>query len=256
MQITIDNLDIEYDIFGDDDAPPILMLHGWGSSFQAFRPIIDSLKNSYKVVGFNLPGCGASSEMETPWTVKEYADLTQKFMNKLDLKDPILIGHSHGGRIAMYMAANGMTSPKKMVLLGSAGIKAKKSFESRVKIRTFKLVKGFLSCPIWRKSAAKTLDKARNYFGSADYKSASPVLRQTLVNLVNSDIREILPKIGASVLLIYGEKDTATPVSAAKIIESKIKDCGLCIIKDAGHFAFLDSPHEVNAIINSFLGVK
>ena len=88
----------------------------------------------------------------------------------------------------------------------------------------------------------------------ADYNAAPLVLRQTLVNLVNTDLRNELHKITASTLLIWGENDTATPLSDAKIIESLIKDAGLCVINGAGHFAFAEAPKQTAAILNSFLG--
>ena len=74
--------------------------------------------------------------------------------------------------------------------------------------------------------------------------------------MVNEDLADILGGITASTLLIYGENDTATPVSDARIIESKIKDAGLCIIKGAGHWAFAEKPGEVIAIIKSFLEIN
>ena len=74
------------------------------------------------------------------------------------------------------------------------------------------------------------------------------------MNLVNQDIREFLPAITASTLLIWGENDTATPLSDAKIIESLIKDCGLCVIENTGHWSFIENPTLAHAIIKSFLG--
>ena len=97
------------------------------------------------------------------------------------------------------------------------------------------------------------LNKARRHYGSADYNAAPEVLRKTLVSLVNTDIREILPNIKCPTLLIWGENDTATPLSDARIIESLVKDAGLCVIKGTGHFSFVERPFEANAIINSFI---
>ena len=58
------------------------------------------------------------------------------------------------------------------------------------------------------------------------------------------------------VVFIWGEKDTATPLSDAKIIESLIKDSGLCVIEGAGHWSFVENPALAHAIIKSFLGVR
>ena len=74
-----------------------------------------------------------------------------------------------------------------------------------------------------------------------------------MVRLINHDMRGVLSNIKASTLLIYGENDTAATVEDANIIASYIDDAGVCVIKGAGHFAFLDSPFEVEKIIDSFL---
>ena len=79
------------------------------------------------------------------------------------------------------------------------------------------------------------------------------MLRKTLVSLVNTDIRYILPNIKAPTLLIWGSDDNDTPLSDAKIIEKLIPDSGLCVLEGCGHFAFYQQPIRTNAILNSFL---
>ena len=115
------------------------------------------------------------------------------------------------------------------------------------------IIKNVLTLPILKNHTEGLMDKARKHYGSADYNAAPEVLRKTLVSLVNTDLRDILPNISCPTLLIWGENDTATPLSDAKIIESLISDSGLCVIKGAGHFAFIERPFEVEAILNSFI---
>ena len=149
-----------------------------------------------------------------------------------------------------------MVNPPKIVLLDSAGLIPKKSFKQKFRAKSFKVIKWGLTLPVIKNYSEGLLQKARNYYGSADYNAAPEVLRKTLVSLVNTDLRDILHNITAPTLLIWGENDTATPLSDAKIIESKIKDSGLCVIKGTGHYSFCERPFEAQAIINSFLGVK
>lgn len=251
MFINIDGLNIEYTEQGE--GMPVLLLHGWGSSFDVYKGIINTLKNRCRVVALNFPGCANSDTMETPWTLDDYCDLVLKFMKALNLENPIMFGHSHGGRVTLKMAASGMVNPPKIVLLDSAGLIPKKSLKQKWRAKSFKTIKTVLTLPVLKNHTEVLLQKARNHYGSADYNSAPPVLRQTLVSLVNTDLRDILPNITCPTLLIWGENDTATPLSDAKIIESLIKDCGLCVIKGAGHYSFCEKPYEANAIINSFI---
>ena len=251
MFINIDNLSIEYTEQGT--GTPVLLLHGWGSSFDAYRGIINTLKDRCRVVAVNFPGCGNSDTMEKPWTLDDYCDFVLKFMKAVDLENPIIFGHSHGGRVTLKLTAEGMVKPPKIVLLDSAGLIPKKSLKQKFRAKSFKTIKAVLTLPVIKNFSAGLLEKARKHYGSADYNAAPLVLRQTLVSLVNTDLRDILHKIDCPTLLIWGENDTATPLSDAKIIESLIPDCGLCVIKGTGHFSFCERPFEANAIINSFI---
>ena len=251
MNLQIDDLNIAYTDTGS--GPPILLLHGWGSSKEVFGQIISSLSNRYRLIAPDFPGCGASDTMKTPWNVDDYSSFVLKFLKALDLSDPILIGHSNGGRVSMNLAAKGLLSPPKIVLLDAAGLIPKKSLKQKFRAKSFKAVKRVLTLPVIRNHSEGLLEKARSHYGSADYNAAPEVLRHTLVSLVNSDLRELLPNIACPTLLIWGENDTDTPLADAKIIESKIPDAGLCVIKGAGHFSFLENPYQTAAILNSFL---
>ena len=251
MNIKIDGLDIEYTEVGS--GTPVLLLHGWGSSFDVYNGVINTLKNRCRVVAVNFPGCGNSQTMESPWNLDDYCDFVLEFMKAVNLENPIMFGHSHGGRVTLKMAASGMVNPPKIVLLDSAGLIPKKTLKQKYRAKSFKLIKSVLTLPLLKNYTEELLNKARKHYGSADYNAAPEVLRKTLVSLVNTDLRDILPNIECPTLLIWGENDTATPLSDAKIIESLIKDCGLCVIKGTGHYSFCERPYEANAIINSFI---
>lgn len=251
MEITVKGLNIKYIEKGTGE--PILMLHGWGSSNRFFENIINLLSEKYRVIAPNFPGCDGSETMKSPWDIDDYCDFTVELCEKLNIENPILIGHSHGGRVIMKLVGTRRLTPKKAVLLDSAGLIPKKTFKQKMRIKTYKTVKKVLTLPVIKNYSGGLLEKAKNHFGSADYKSAPEVLRKTLVSLVNTDLRDLLPNINCPTLLIWGENDTDTPLSDAKIIESEIKDAGLCVIKNAGHFAFFEKPYEVLPILKSFL---
>ena len=252
MQINIDGLNINY--IDEGEGEEILFLHGWGSSILPFTRLINDLKANHRVVALDFPGCGQSDMMNEAWNIDDYCSFVIKFIKALNLNNPVLVGHSHGGRVIMKLTGSGLLQPPKIVFLDAAGLIPKKSLKQKFKAKSFKIIKWFLTLPVIKKYSGELLDRARKRYGSADYNAAPPVLRKTLVNVVNVDLRELLPNICCPTLLVWGENDTATPLRDAKIIESLIKDAGLCVIKGGGHFSFLDSPFEVSAILKSFLG--
>lgn len=251
MNISIDGLNIEYTEQGS--GIPVLFLHGWGSSFEFYKNIMSALSGRCRTVAVNFPGCGNSDTMKEPWRLEDYCDFVLKFMAATGLENPIMIGHSHGGRVILKMAAEKMVNPPKIVLLDSAGLIPKKTFKQKWRAKSFKTIKWFLTLPVIKNYTGGLLDKARRHYGSADYNAAPLVLRQTLVSLVNTDLRDIIHNISCPTLLIWGDKDTDTPLSDAKIIESLIKDAGLCVFENAGHFAFFEQQHRTIAILNSFI---
>lgn len=249
MKINIDGLDINY--IDQGTGYPVLLIHGWGSSILPWQPILKGFEG-YRVVALDLPGCGESDILKTDWGIKDYCSFILKFMSLLKIENPIMAGHSHGGRICLKMVGEGMVNPKKLILFDSAGIPAKKTFKKRTKVFCFKFIKRILTLPIIKNYTENLLDKARSHFGSSDYKNAPEVMRKTMVRVIGVDVRALLDNINCPTLLIWGSGDLETPISDAKYMEQHIKDCGLCII-EGGHFAFLQQPQRVIAILKSFL---
>jgi pimeloyl-ACP methyl ester carboxylesterase len=74
-----------------------------------------------------------------------------------------------------------------------------------------------------------------------------------MVRVVNTDLKEYLPKILAPTLLLWGEKDTITPLKDAYVMKKLINDAGIVVFNNCGHYSFLEQPNETNIIINNFI---
>lgn len=234
-------------------GPDVLLLHGWGASCESWRGVVNALSDSCHLAALDFPGCGQSELPERPLDINDYVALVMEFCNVVGFRDPILVGHSHGGRVIMKLVGSGLMHPEKIVFIDAAGIKPKFSIKKSAKVLCFKTVKRVLTLPGLKKHTEGLLDKARGHFGSTDYNAAPEVMRKTMVNLVNEDMTPYIDGIKASTLLIWGENDTATPLYMAKKLERTIPDCGLCVIKNTGHWSFVEHPQEAHAILKSFL---
>ena len=96
----------------------------------------------------------------------------------------------------------------------------------------------------------------KKYIGSDDYKNASPLMRNILVNVVNEDLSEDAKNIKVPTLLVWGSLDTAAPLEDAKKLESLLPDGGLVVIDGCTHYAYLEALDYVSNIVNNFLEVK
>ncbi len=101
--------------------------------------------------------------------------------------------------------------------------------------------------------AERMINARRAKSGSADYASASPVMRAVLSKVVNQDLKKLIPDVKAPALLIWGENDTATPLSDAKYMERHMPNSGLVSFPGCGHYSFLDNPVQFAAVLRSFL---
>lgn len=249
MNIKIDEINVEYTDSGAGQT--VLLLHGWGANKESFSFMAENLEKHFRVVAVDFPGFGASGEPPVPWGVEEYCSFVEKFNAALDIQNPIIAGHSHGGRTAIRYASRNPVH--KLILLDSAGIKPKRKLSYYIRVYSYKAAKHLLKLPGLRRKREQILERFRKSTGSDDYKQATPLMRQTLVKLVNEDLKAYLPKIQAPTLLIWGELDTATPLEHGKLMEKLIPNAGLVTMKGGGHWVYAQRPRETLIIVNHFL---
>ena len=260
MKTTINGIPVYYRDEGH--GPLLVLLHGWGSNTDLFDGIYRLVSGKYRVIGPDFPGAGQSGEPAEPMDLDDYVDFVKRFLASVAPKEReiIFLGHSHGGRVLIRMAS-GMCDDRdrfsisKMILVDSAGIVPEKTGEQNRKTARYKRYKAILTKSGIAKLFPGTLDALQRRFGSADYAAASPVMRQTLVRVVNTDLTEEMPDVRMPVLLIWGDADTATPINDGKRMEKLMPEAGLAVIPGAGHFSFLDNPNHFNRILASFLRI-
>lgn len=250
MQTRINNCNIYYEILGEGN--PVILLHGWLANLETMRPIANNLSKNFKVYLVDVIGFGKSQLPEHPLNTNEFGNFLKEFVDKLDIKNPILIGHSNGGRIIINAVGRGIVNAKKVVLIDSAGIKPKRSLWYYSKVSFYKIGKLFLNLLPNTKQIKKFKEKLRNKVGSEDYKLSANVLKETMKIIVNEDQSYLLPKISVPTLLFWGSLDTATPISDAKKMEKLIPDCGLIEYAGSTHFSYLENINNVNSVLNEF----
>lgn len=247
--ISIEGVTIHYKVTGE--GQPIILLHGWGCTLKIFSSMHKILEQDFKVYAIDFPGFGKSMPPVSVWGVEEYTVMLEKFIRILNIENPILLGHSFGGRVSILYSSRNKTH--KVVLVDAAGVKPSRSLKYYLKVYSFKIYKKLLPFLIGKEKASKKIEAKRNKAGSSDYNAAQGIMKQVLIKVVNEDLCHVMPSIKASTLLIWGENDTATPVKDALKINKLIKDSGLVVFKGAGHYSFLDQPYQFMAVLNSFL---
>lgn len=248
----IDEIPVNYIDEGEGEI--VLLLHGWGANITLYRGIIDTLKQNRRVIALDMPGFGKTPEPSVPWCVDDYVDFVLHFIDSFSLKNLSVVVHSFGGRVFFKMNAreNLPFSIDRAVLIDSAGILPKKSFGQKVSLKCYKIGRAFMSTKVMHFLYPDAVENMRRKRGSSDYNSATPLMRATLVKVVNEDLEPIIGQVQCPTLLIWGDLDTATPIQDAKRMEELIADAGLVVCEGAGHFSFAEQPVKVNGALKAF----
>ena len=240
MKINVKDVEINYIQYGE--GKDIILLHGWGQNIEMMKPIGDRLSNKFKITIVDLPGFkGQTKEPPYAWTLTDYSEMLEEFLDKLGIHKPIIIGHSFGGRLSIKYSAN---HPVEKVVLFGSPIRPEKSPTS-IKV---KILKGIKKLPGMNSFG----EYMKKYIGSRDYKAASPIMRQILVNTVNEDLTEYSKKIEEPTLLIWGDNDLEASIEDAKTLEQIMPDAGLIVLPGT-HYAYLENLNQVINILNNFL---
>ena len=232
------NIRINYKQYGEGED--IVLLHGWGQNIQMMDPIGERLKNKYHITIIDLPGFGLSNEPDFAYTVSDYVELVHDLLMDLKINNPILIGHSFGGRISIVYASKYDVS--KIVLFGSPCVRHEYVSKKQNILKKMKKIK--LLKPI--------VNVMKKHMGSTDYKNASPIMRDVLVKTVNEDLSNYEKKIKCQALLIWGENDEAVPVSEARELDDLLENSALIVLPGT-HYCYLENLDRVISILDNFL---
>lgn len=233
-------------------SPAIVFLHGWrlqGSVwFSVWEKLLEQESDTaYALYALDLPGFGKSETPRRAYALADYASVVEEFTQKLGRTHVALVGHSFGGRIALKVAAAERVPLQRLVLVGGAG------FRSRGAVFTLKRIVAKIVKPFFFFSFMQPLRRTLYaLIGAEDY-TATPKLREMFVNITREDLGPLLPQIKIPTLLVWGENDHETPVSFGERMRDAISGAKLIILKDAGHFCFLDRTEAFVRELVSFL---
>jgi pimeloyl-ACP methyl ester carboxylesterase len=247
--IKIDDIDLHYAV--DGTGPDMILMHGWGCSSATLASIANVATRFCTVYNIDFPGFGASTEPSEVWGVEDYTQLLEKFIAATGITNPILLGHSFGGRVGLLYSSR--HSVAKLILVDAAGVKPKRTLLYYYKVYSYKFACRTLRFFLGTKLAQPIIDRFRARRGSSDYNDASPMMRRILSRVVNEDLTGVMPMIKAPTLLVWGEDDRATPLSDAKTMERLIPGAGLVSFPNCGHYSFLDNQGQFAAVLSSFL---
>ncbi len=247
MFTTLNLKKIHYQV-GGEGTQTIILVHGWGGSIKSLDKLAELLKKQYRVVQIDLPGFGQSENPNSDWGIDELSKIVLNLLDSLKIKKTIFFGHSFGGSLGIYLAANYPDRISHLVLCNSSYKRTAK------KSNPTKFLKGiFAIIPlINRFENIVKYFYYKIFFPNSDL-IKFPALESNFKKIMQQDLTEFLAKIKTPTLILWGQNDTQTPVELTQTLKTQIKGSKLKIFPNIGHNLPLLYPDKVYGELDKFL---
>ena len=229
----------------------LIVLPGWGGSKKTWNEFIVLSKGHFDLKIIELPCFGNEPCPTNIWGVEEYAQFVIESLK--DEKDYTLLGHSFGGQVASYIAANDLLPINKLILTGAACIRKPNSIKKSIIKGIAKCIKLFFSIFGLKKIFGLLKPLLYKLIGLSDYNEATGIKKEILKKVVTQDLSDILPNIKTKTLVIWGSKDSYVSVKAGKTIAKLIPNADIIIYDGARHGLHIDSTQKLIQDIKKFI---
>jgi non-heme chloroperoxidase len=250
---------------------PVVFSHGWPLSADAWDAQMLFLgDNGYRVIAHDRRGHGRSSQ---PWNGNDmdtYADDLAALIEKLDLKNATLVGHSTGGgEVARYIGRHGSKRVSQAVLIASVPPQMLKTKNNPggLPISVFDEIRAGvladrsqffkdLSMPFYgyNKPGAKVSQGVRDSFWLQGMQASFKGVYDCIKAFSETDFTDDLKKIDVPTLILQGDADQIVPIDDASRLSAKlVKNSTLKVYPGASHGMCTVNADRVNADLLAFL---
>ena len=258
--VEINGLKVHYATAGNPQNPPLVLLHGIGSSFERFNRRVPRfmgvLSKEFYVYAPEHPGFFRSQVPPTTWTMSNYNEYVEAFINQLEIKNPVIVGQSFGGKLAAYYTSQHPDKVKLLVLgapsitfkdipiyeklyrfLGPLASRVTKTKYIPIVIKRF-IVENTLGIP----KELVELDITR-YAIMADFVNKTAIV----------DNSDVVPLINTKTILIWGKLDYIVYFKQTRIVSKLFPNVELHEL-DGGHTVMMDRAETTLKFIMENLG--
>ncbi len=257
----VDGLRIAYQQAGHGE--PLVLVHGGMDDSRSWRLQLEGLADEFTVLAWDAPGCGRSSDVPESWRMPDYAAALASWLGALGITGAHLLGLSWGSSIVIELCRRHPTLPASLVLAsayaGWAGSLSQVETAARLEgilaaadlpsEQAMEGLPGLFAGPV----PADLLEELKAIWADNSGLKKPGGYRAAARSMAEADLRDVLPRITAPTLLLYGELDQRSPMHVAQALHAQIPSSQLAVIKGVGHLANVEAPAEFNTQLCRFL---
>jgi pimeloyl-ACP methyl ester carboxylesterase len=244
----------------EGSGPPLVLLHGAPCDSRTWQWMVPDLSRDHTVIAWDAPGFGQSSDIDDSWRARQFADALAGFIAATEVERPHVVGHSFGSMLALAFFEHHRSTPASLVLLGGyAGwLGSLPADEVSSRLRAFldmadqgdefdpRSYPGLFSELIAADRDVALAAMMRENLRPATVRAAGYIGAET-------DLRPVLSRIDVPTLLLHGEADARSPVTAAEALHAQIPTSELVVLPRLGHASCIEDPEVCAAAIRRFV---
>jgi pimeloyl-ACP methyl ester carboxylesterase len=256
-----EDLELSYELFGDDGAPVVVLVRGTGADGTRWMPQVEAYRDEFRVLIFDNRGVGGSDTPPGPYTVADMADDTVRLLDALGIDRCHLSGSSLGGAICSHIAVEQPERVLSLQLHSSWLATHGYTAFSLGLLKQFLVIGGVdfyyeAALPLLFSPAFMSREHER-LMGILEHMkthsaSFEGLLGQLEANLTH-DLRKRAHEITAPTLVTVGELDYLLPVAASEELQRTIPDAELVVFSGGPHLVTMETPERFNEVTLTWL---
>jgi pimeloyl-ACP methyl ester carboxylesterase len=234
--------------------PALLFVHGWCCDTSYWKPQVRAFRRRHRVVAVDLRGHGRSDKPEQDYTMDAFASDLEWLMGQLDLRRPVVIGHSMGGVIALRLAGRRKRAVSGAVIVDSP-IFPKFDRAGRQQLSQ---IFAALESPVFRVAARQVIE------GNLFIPTSPPALRERITSAMLRTPQHVMTSafrnlwvdnkaLGANVRVPSLFIDAGRPLEELGRIQKAVPGIQIARTAGAGHFLQLEAPEQCTAMLQTFI---
>jgi pimeloyl-ACP methyl ester carboxylesterase len=255
--ITTDQGIVHYEVYGR--GRPVILLHGWLGSWGLWQDTMTSLGRDYRTYALDFWGFGDSGKKRASYTIQDFVNLIDQFMEAMGISQAPLVGHSMGGTVSLEVAIRYPHRVSKVVVVGSPMVGS--SLAWVLKSIGFGPIAFLLFHQMWAfrlgmRLYAPLMCRDPRFPEMMDRDMTRTTLESFLMSyasLRGTDLRPFLPGIKIPAMGMYGGKDIVVHPKQWQPMQAGIPDTRLEHFPKSGHFLMLDEPERFVSVLKDFL---
>lgn len=239
---------------------PVILLHGWLESWVPWMGTMEALGRNYKTYALDFWGFGESGKQGGSFTVQDYVEMVDQFMERLGIDQAPIIGHSMGGTVSLSLALEHPGRAEKVAVVGSPVVGDGLAFVLRLAARrslaslAYRVPRALpLGVRLFSPLLARDWKTWYEMFEQDLSRTTLESFHYSIASLRRTDLRPRLKEIRVAALGVYGRADRIVDPRQRELLALGVPFAEIRFFEHSGHFPMLDEPARFYQALCEFL---